>query len=276
MSLKEPIKIENTLIIENTKIGPIYSRLTVESKELAAIAQPGQFVMVKPIAAENSTIAEPFMFRRPFSIHMADKEKNTVSVLYQIKEGVTQIIAEKQPGETISILGPLGNAIPMSRYTTTSKETAIVAGGIGLAPMGFLIKELNKAQITPTLYYGVRNKDLSGIIDTLKNLEVSVKIASEDGSIGKRGFVTGLLQNDLTENSIVFACGPMPMLHRVADLCIEKEVPVYGSLETVFACGTGACMGCVIKLKDANGEVSYCKVCEDGPIFNLKKVLFYE
>lgn len=230
-------------VIFNQEVGKNIYKIRLEGE---FEGDPGQFYMLR---AWNKY---PYL-SRPISIH--DKSKNYIEFLYaKVGEG-TEIISDKKKDETIYLLGPLG------RGFNTEKEynnVAIVCGGIGIAPMIFLAKELKAQNID--IFAGFGDE-----VYTVNEFEISnVQIATEDGSIGEKGFVTDLI-NDKKYDT-VFVCGPNKMMKKVKEMDIANET--YVSLEAHMGCGIGACLGC--QIKTTNGGI--LKICNDGPVFNAGEV----
>lgn len=169
---------------------------------------------------------------------------------------------------------------------------AIVAGGIGQTPFVAVVREaLGKQRYgcpardpgaTPrriTVCYGARNRELLAGVEWFTNLGIEVRISTDDGSVGHRGFVTDLLQELLSSDdppTRVFCCGPEPMMHAVARLTAAAHVPCWLSLETPMACGIGACFSCVARIRQDDGTWDYRRVCVEGPVFPADKVVFEE
>ncbi|MEG2536759.1 MAG: dihydroorotate dehydrogenase electron transfer subunit [Hydrogenoanaerobacterium sp.] len=253
-------------VLEAHMEAPDIASLTLQAPELAGICRPGQFAHIYCGGGVYS------LTRRPLSISDADGE--SLSFLFQVKGEGTQWLAQRKKGDTVDIVAPLGSGC----YTLPqSGKIIIAAGGIGLAPVIFLAHEAVKAGLEVLLVFGARNKDNVYSVKKLEAMGVTVQIATEDGSMGERGFVTAPLERVLKSElpAAMYACGPHAMLAAVARLAQSYKVPLQLSLEERMACGVGACKGCVVAIKDDAGT-HYKNVCSDGPVFNAEEVFFDE
>ena len=205
----------------------------LEAPALAAAAQPGQFAQI---------LVPGHTLRRPISICGIDKAAGTLRFVFQIRGQGTAELAQFQPGSTIEILAPLGNGFPID----PEKRTLLV---------GVL---------------GFRNKDAVILEEDFQAAGAKTFIATDDGSYGYHGLVTGLCQDQ--EFDCVMACGPAPMLKAVTALAEQRGVPCYVSLEERMACGIGACLGCAVALLNEDGAQYFGHVCKDGPVFESHRV----
>jgi len=227
---------------------------------------PGQFAMLKPQMRD-----EPLL-RRAMAYYRGGRSEDGTSVefIYQILGRGTQCLAQLRPGDEVSFLGSLGNTY--DRVAAQGREAILVAGGVGSAALLMLAERLRRAEIPTKLFIGGASRgDLPGIDDFIALLgEANVTSATVDGTYGVRGFVTEPLVEYLrTEGErIIYACGPDPMLHRVAQIAEERDLWAQLSLESPMACGFGICVGCAVAVKaDCPEGFIYQKVCTDGPIF---------
>lgn len=206
-------------------------------------------------AGQFATLNIPAVYlRRPFSIHDADG--TTLSFLIKIIGTGTQALTKLKPGAEISALYPLGQGFHLS-----DSPAVLVGGGVGIAPLLLLAKQLKNR---PTVILGGRAKiDIVRLEEFAKYADV--KITTEDGSLGQKGFVTAELQN-IPAGTQVYACGPEPMLKVLHKLAAEKKLDLQLSLEATMACGVGVCLGCVTETKKA-GHVCVCAV---GPVFKAE------
>lgn len=208
---------------------------------------PGQFYMLKVGNLDP-------LLPRPISIY--DVGENVISFLYQVVGKGTGIMAEKKPGEMIEILGPLGNG-----FTFEGEKVAVVGGGIGIAPLLYLCKKLKSVNKRVEVFLGYRTKPY--LTEEFEKVADKVHIATEDGSVGHKGYVTEIIGRDF---DTLYSCGPNLMMKSLKSLNIcDRE---YYSLEARMACGIGACLGCSIKT--VNGMK---RVCHEGPIFSKDEVI---
>jgi dihydroorotate dehydrogenase electron transfer subunit len=266
------------LVEENERIesesGRRYGRLRVRfspsGREQVTIL-PGQFAMIRP-----RSLQEPLL-RRAMAFYRVGKGPDGplwTEFLYQILGRGTQALARLRAGDEIDLLGSLGNT-----FDTTSvrgREAILVGGGAGSPALFLLAGALLDEGIGVRLFLGGASRgDLCGYPDFVHLLgEERIHCATDDGTWGDRGFVTAPLQSYLerrpreTPPPVVYACGPDPMLHRVASIVAQLDVPAQLSLEAPMACGYGICVGCAVPIRDTSpAGFSYRKVCTDGPIF---------
>ncbi len=250
-------------IIENKFISGITWLLRLRAPEIAKEAKPASFVMVRGVEDYQY---DPLL-RRAFAI--ADVDGDDILIFYDVYGKGTKAITEKKVGETISVLGALGNNFFPEDYD----HYVLVGGGIGFAGLSLFMKDLKKKGKSFTAIYGVRRKEQLSMLDWIKenDFENDVIIYTEDGSYGKKGLVTEDLEKIATKNhnTMLAVCGPHGMMKAVADLAKEIGVPCYVSLESKMACGFGICIGCVVK--DTQKD-SYVRVCYEGPVFDASKI----
>ena len=250
--------IINSPVEEIIEINRHIYLLKVNSPELTSIIKPGQFLNIRV-----SQRVFPLL-RRPFSV--CDVEGDHLYLMFNIMGEGTSILAHKPIGSDLDILGPLGNGFNLNGNYETA---VIVAGGLGAAPFPFVTRELDGRKNILS-FIGGRTKD-----DVITyNLE-NVKEASDDGSLGFRGNVVQLLENNLeilkSKKIKIFACGPTVMLRALKDFCIKNDFDCEASTECAMACGIGICQGCPIE--STTDKEKYLLVCKDGPVFNIKDVV---
>ena len=254
-------------VVAHEVLGESIRRLIFASPEIAAMAQPGQFVHLRVDQG-----FDPFL-RRPFSIHRLDPEKGHVSILYRIVGRGTERLSHYRRGDSIDVMGPLGRPFDLRM---PFDHALIVAGGMGIAPVLFLAEELQRLGKGVTVLWGTKTKgDLIDLDFSLRGRASALRFATEDGSKGHAGRVTDLLEAYLGERSdpqglCGFVCGPVPMILAVQRMVERTPFPWQVSLEEHMACGTGVCQGCGIRIR---GEPSYRMVCVDGPVFDLRGVV---
>lgn len=239
--------------------------MTLNAPEIAKLSQPGQFITTKI----KESGADPLL-RIPLGIHRVSKK--TIRLLYKVVGEGTKLFAAKKKGEEVSILGPLGNGFKLE-----NSEAIIVAGGHGVAPLYFLAEELIKKKKKVDFFVGAGTKDHILCVKELKKIGVKVHIATEDGTQGRKGYVTALIEDYLKRvtrrvlHATFYACGPKPMLLSVADIAKKWGLSAQISLDAYMACGFGACLGCAVRAK--NG---YKLVCKDGPVFDAEEIVWDE
>lgn len=265
-------------IADHREVGPSTRRLVFHSPELAACAKPGQFVHVL-----CGSLYDPLL-RRPFSIHDADADSGLISLLYEVRGRGTALLAEKLPGEILDVLGPLGNGFVLPE--SGDQPVLLVGGGMGVAPLKFLSRAIIGSIGADCLSFnfGARTAEMHVCLEDFRcacpDAESRLSIATDDGSLGEHGFVTDLLAkrvNGLSEpkSALVYACGPTPMLRAVARIAKEHDLACQVSLEAKMACGVGACMGCVIKVRSGD-DFRYVRVCKEGTVFDAHEVIWDE
>jgi len=237
----------------------------LDAPEIAQVAQPGQFVHLR-----IGQRIDPLL-RRPFSIHRVKRELGCLELLYRVVGRGTALMAAAKEGESFDLLGPLGKGF---QTHGDFSHALIVAGGMGSAPIFFLIDTLIAMKKQVTLLWGVRTEKEIFNISDFKNAGITVGIATEDGSLGLHGLVTSLLDQFLVncdqEYSLEgFACGPAAMLNGVHGLVKNTSFAWQASFEERMACGIGVCMGCVVKTKEGGYRIT----CSNGPVFDLKEMI---
>ncbi len=261
-------------VLTNDEVARGIFLMRLHAPEIAARVLPGQFVNVKTVA-EKLAACSPFL-RRPFSVCEVDRRAGTISILWKIVGPGTSMLAQHRPGMLLSLVGPLGHGYDLSNITGL---VALVAGGVGVAPLPILAMELAARRLPFTVLLGARNVDELWGERELSQLGGRVQIATDDGSYGQKGLVTNLLAAWLHENknstAQVLACGPMPMLNAVAKLCLEARVEAQVAIETMMGCGFGICMGCpVVPAAGAEKNGRYYLACLDGPVFPAQAMQF--
>ncbi len=252
-------------ILENTKAAPEHFRLKLAAPKISRESMPGQFIMIK---CSDST--DPLL-RRPISFNRIDRNKGTIDILFKVVGNGTRLLSEKEPGEDLDIIGPLGNGFTID----TSKELAIlVGGGAGIAPLLSLAKDLIPK--TKGRYALIGANNINSVIceEDFKSLGCETIVSTDDGTYGKKGLITGILLDIIGSklspvNSCIYACGPRPMIKELESISAQYKIPCQVSLEEWMACGIGACNGCTVKTKQG-----YKKVCSDGPVFNVGDLLW--
>ncbi len=261
--LPEPPPVEvRATIRTNRQVATDSFSMVLHTPNISRMSQPGQFVQVR-ITDQHDPLLP-----RPMSIGMADPDVGTIELLYKTVGKGTRLLAERFPGESLRIVGPLGKPFRLPQ----SGHVYLAGGGVGMPPMRFCATRMPRERVT--VVQGARSSDFLLYRDELAALEVEHLIATEDGSIGVPGLVTDLLERLLAESSRpseVLACGPTPMLRAVAAVTRAYSIPCQVSLEEHMACGIGICMGCAVR-NAKSSEPDYSLVCVDGPVFDADDV----
>jgi dihydroorotate dehydrogenase electron transfer subunit len=255
-------------VIDNARLAADYNVLSFAAPDIAEQALPGQFVMVKPSAGLDP------LLRRPFSIfqHVRDDGGAIIGLsILNKRVGIgTNRLYEARPGDRLAVLGPLGRPfVPVH----PPSEGWMVAGGVGLAPFASLAEALVERGTSATLFYGARRAEDLYYEQIFDALGVRLVLATEDGSRGDKGRVTGSLERALlsassAESITLYACGPTPMMRTVASMGRVAGRPVFVSLEPVMGCGMGGCYSCVVPTRLASGQNHFVRSCLDGPVFD--------
>ena len=232
---------------------------------------PGQFVEVRVDGSPSTFL------RRPISINFVDREQNELWLLVATVGEGTRKLAELKAGDLLNCLLPLGNGFTPAKQ---GEKVLLIGGGVGVAPLLYMGAEMQRQGIEPTFLLGARtSKDL--LMLDIFNRYGRVYVTTEDGSEGEKGFVTNhsILQQERFDR--ISTCGPTPMMKAVARLAKAEGIDCEVSLENLMACGLGACLCCVEKVKTSpnpseGGEpqtTNVC-VCKDGPVFNVQRLLW--
>ena len=247
----------NVRVLRQKAVASDIRRLTVALPKEGPRPHAGQFYMLRCWGA-----AETPVLSRPISVHDVDTVEGTLTFLYQIKGEGTQKLARLAWGQTLTLTGPCGNGFDVAAAAAAGR-VAVVGGGIGVAPLLLLCRELAAAGCKPELYAGFR--DAPYALEDFLPYCAAISVATDSGAVGYHGLVTGILHPE--EFDLVLTCGPNVMMQGVYRLCAEKGVPCLASLERKMACGLGACLGCTCHTK-----VGPKTVCQDGPVFPAQEV----
>ncbi len=251
-------------ILENKKINDTYYYMSIYCPEFVKEAKVGQFLMIK--AQQENYISDPLL-RRPFGIADIDIDKGIFKILYMIIGKGTKLIANLKENSTIEFSKPLGNGFEI----TQNKNVAIVAGGVGIAPLLLLTKELYNKNKSIDLFFGGRNSQDIVILEEFKGFTDNNFITTNDGSLGEEALVTEPLERNINNYDVIYACGPKKMLKATSELAIKNNIEIQVSLDERMACGIGVCLGCIVYIKE-NGEEVQKRCCVEGPVFDGKLV----
>ncbi|MGD9344858.1 MAG: dihydroorotate dehydrogenase electron transfer subunit [Candidatus Aminicenantes bacterium] len=244
-----------------------YFLFALESPTIAQCAEPGQFLMVRV-----SPNTHPLL-RRPFSIFSA--EGQNIQIFFQRVGLGTRLLSEKQEGEAIDIIGPLGTGFTINQENQ-NKNHALVGGGRGIAPLYFLSQKLRTHGAKAMVFYGGKSLQDLPVRESFEKSGMSLFLSTEDGSFGAKGMITDVFEEEL-KNGVsltqIYACGPDPMLKKVSEIGAALNIPAELSLESVMGCGFGACWGCVKKIRK-DQETGWHKICEEGPVIRSENIIW--
>lgn len=274
-------------IFSNQALDDKIYRMVLEAPKIAQTCRPGQFVN---LYCDDKSRLLP----RPISICDADQKEGTLTLIFAVVGQGTEEFAGKKAGDTIRVLGPLGNGYDL-KTAQGADRILVMGGGLGMPPMLFLARKLNAPQKTD-IYLGFRSQPWMG--QEFRSFG-TVYESSDDGACGFKGTVLDKMRKvetapsveiapsvetetapseepaPLTGKTVVYACGPKPMLKALQqEFAADDKVDCYFSLEERMGCGIGACAGCPALLRMPDGSIERHGVCKEGPIFNGKQVIF--
>ncbi len=248
-------------VVSQEMIGTDIYSMWIQAEGIAAQTRAGQFVSVYTKDASK-------LLPRPISICEIDREAGTLRLVYRIAGGGTKEFSGYRAGDTVTVLGPLGNGFP---EIAADRHAFLIGGGIGIPPMLELAKELH-CEKTAVLGY----RDAQLFLKEEFESYAKVVVATEDGSVGTKGNVLDAIREQgLTDSdSVILACGPTPMLRALKAFAAEHRIECWLSLEERMACGVGACLACVCQTGevDAHSNVHNKRICKDGPVFEAGEV----
>lgn len=251
-------KQQTAKIVSQTMLADGIFDMELQAEEIAAQAKPGQFISV--YVNDKSKILP-----RPISICGIDAEKGILRIVYRIAGEGTKQMSSYQKGDSVKILGPLGNG-----FTMKKDRAILIGGGIGIPPMLELAKQLDGPK---SIVLGYRDSEM--FLKDEFEAYGDVFVSTEDGSVGTKGNVIDAVKEQGVEGNVIYACGPTPMLKGIQAYAAENEIEAQISLEERMACGIGACLACVCQSKEADDHSHVCnkRVCKDGPVFDAREVV---
>jgi len=262
--------LQKAKVLWNRPQGGGYYRMGFGCDNDIVGADPGQFLMVRLTGQQSP------LLRRPFSIHQVIVEKGRIigfEILYKVVGDGTRMLAEAGKGNSIDVLGPLGKSFAVSPGNQT---IYCIAGGIGVAPFLLLADRMSSAGFDMSrisLFLGGRTANDLLCVTDFEALGLSLLLTTDDGSRGSQGLVTEPLKEAIKTSrpDMLYACGPLPMLREVMSIANRYELPCQVSIETMMACGMGACLGCAVEGRSADSP--YRHACIDGPVFSADEIL---
>jgi len=256
------------VVEESRKIAKDHVLLSIRAGEIFLPSSPGQFVMIRVTDTES-----PFL-GRPISIYALRRKDGAavIDLMVRVVGRGTSFLSRLKAGDRVDLLGPLGNGFSI---LPDRRQIVLIAGGIGIAPISFLAdgySHIKKGEVA--CYFGARSESALVGLDRMNKVCSQLILSTEDGSRGYRGFITDLFERDLnqykTGDTIVYACGPSPMLMKIQALLKNRAMICQVSVEERMACGVGACLGCATRMKSGK----YKRVCHEGPVFNIEELAF--
>lgn len=235
-------------VLSNIEISKDIFKLYIEGD---INVKPGQFYMLSAWEGE-------ILLPRPVSIHEVDKQG--IYFLYEVKGKGTKLLSKLRENDAILLLGPLGNGFDVEKL---KGKVAVVTGGLGIAPVKQLVKNIINCEVD--LYCGF--KENSYAIGGLEKYTDNIYVATENGSIGYKGYVTDMIKPSYYDS--VLCCGPEPMMKKLIEVCNKNKVPIYVSMERFMACGLGACLVCTCGTINGNK-----RTCKEGPVFLGEELIF--
>jgi dihydroorotate dehydrogenase electron transfer subunit len=252
--------------------------VTLSTPEQARLVRPGQFIMLKCVedADDNPLLRRPFTI---FNICRQARSGKPAGLELLVKDagyGTHRLVASR-PGQMLDCLGPQGRGFQISGEMRNRLDLAVlVAGGVGIAPLYLLVQSLLAQNVKPVLFYGGLTAEGLVLREYFERLNIEIHYSTEDGSFGERGLITQPVAQFLEvhgrKNIRVYACGPWGMMKAVHLLGVQHSLQCEVSLEARMGCSLGACLGCVVRSRDHNGEEQYLRVCQDGPVMNSRLI----
>lgn len=250
-------KKENAVVISQEMLADGIFSMWLRT-EASQTAVPGQFISMY---TNDGTKLLP----RPISICEIDKAEGALRVVYRVtgENTGTKQFSECKPGDTVPVIGPLGNGFPLDK--AEGKKAFLMGGGIGVPPILELSKQLKNCEKQIVMGY----RDANTFLKEQFEENGTVYVSTEDGSVGTKGNVMDAIRENGLTADIIYACGPTPMLRAIKNFAESNGIECYISLEERMACGIGACLACVCKTKekDHHSNVNNKRICKDGPVF---------
>ncbi len=266
---------EAARLLEQEAVAHQTYRMKLHSPTIAGEARAGQFLMLQVRDGNDP------LLRRPFSFHRIQREEGAVEILYRVVGRGTWLMSQMDPGSTISLIGPLGNGFDLSN--SGAGPVFLAAGGVGIAPLKELVDRLlsdpsRSAGEEVHLFYGARTA--AELLDASLLAAPGLRIhwSTDDGTMGFRGTVTQVIEQVVRDEGVrptrLYACGPLAMQYRLGLWALREGIDTQLSLESLMACGFGACLGCALPAANPDHPTSdhYLHVCKDGPIFSAGSI----
>jgi dihydroorotate dehydrogenase electron transfer subunit len=256
--------VQTAAVVVGRRPVEAYVELTFAAPEIAARAEAGQFVAFA-VGGETSGL----LLRR--SIAISTVAAGVVTVVVSAAGPGSTWLTERQVGDTVDVVGPLGRPFPAA---PPGARALLVGGGYGAAALVGLAARLKDEGSVVDVVAGAAAADRLCSVQELTGLADRVEVTTDDGSSGRRGLVTLAVDELLPSAGVVYACGPMPMLRAVAEAATARGIPSYVAVEESMACGIGVCMTCVLPVVGEDGRTRFSRSCTEGPVFGGDRVRF--
>lgn len=256
--------LEKGLVLSNRQLYRDMYEMEFLAPNIANHCTPGQFVHV--IASQSN---DPLL-RRPLSLYDVNKDTGSISLLYKVVGRGTDWLTQLAVNARLDVMGALGKGFT---WTNTPRKVLLVGGGVGIAPLVYLARELKSSHNEVTVLYGCNSRNEAVAVERLQSIGANTILVTMDGSSKHNGLlIPALFTGELkpAEIDFLYTCGPEAMMAAWSQFARQNGIPGEVSLEEHMACGVGACLGCARKLKPE--DVNYAKVCKDGPVFSLDDV----
>ncbi len=253
-------------IIKNEKVGPNIFQLVLNYDQLSESPEPGQFFNIKVSQSDSD---DPLL-RRPFSVFDFDAANKKIEFIYKVVGKGTKIISKFETGRKLDILGPLGSPFSVAE---SREDVHLIGGGMGIAPLFYLAKKLEKMHNNLEIFIGAANKfELNFFEDKFNQLKAKLYLASIEEKLTIKGTALDLWLNKLEHNpDFIYSCGPEKMLAAVEKKAIEKNIIGEISIEKRMGCGIGVCLSCSCETTDKNKKNK--RACVEGPVFGIGEVV---
>lgn len=280
-------------VLAHRRVAPDHFEMRLKAPAVARRALAGQFIHVRCLGDSPRERTVPLL-RRPFSLLDADPRAETIRFLYKVVGLGTRTLAQIPAGSDVDLLGPLGRPFEVPAGL---EQAVLVGGGVGIPPLVMLakalvtghemrdtrrVKKTGQAAARVEVFLGARKKEWVICTSDFKKLGLNVLVATDDGSMGCKGSVVDLLQKSLPMThdpppmTVLYICGPTPMMQAAAKLARRERLPAQVSLEERMGCAMGVCWGCVVEVtnhpKQAHGR--FQRVCTEGPVFPAEAILW--
>jgi dihydroorotate dehydrogenase electron transfer subunit len=278
------LNLDSGSIIENLQIAKDHFVMSLLLTSTCDSALPGQFIMIRKQGVKDPLLSRPLSL---YGVYQTEAG-SVLEFLYRVVGKGTLALSRLTAGDTVDVLGPLGKPFEV---IPDRPHVILLAGGIGVAPLSYFLEYLAKnldqnpsdKQVMSTarkitFYLGATTDSYLVGLAKIERFCTDLRISTDDGTAGFTGTITALLGNDLEsidhKNLCIYSCGPAPMIRSLSQILQPLSIPCHVSMEERMACGIGACLGCSIKVSEPSTGWAYCQVCMDGPVFDIKDLLW--